>query len=672
MPFGAYKINAWGGNLNDGPIIPNGLTNVSGSLALSPLVIPNPSTQNYNDQIKFFGKSNIYYYWVLGYGSSAASYTACICYNLNTGVVTNSEISSNVSRGNNEVNAAEASNCGGQGMWGAVQSIWNQGLSANAIRANFTSVSNFTTAGSSAPNFSGGNTTADILQASNFDKGKSVTSSYVPGTNAFSSNSSSMFFAMGNNSGTNWLQFSTYTTSGTFTSRLNTNNTTQYYTTNGLRLCRFVTGSSISNYQFGYLGYHNSPQELYIGSILFNNTTLTFTQGASSLSIPYTSKNAMIKTIWENDVPVTDMAAVMYDNQYLKFVKFNGYGSSHSVTVSQPFLISSNANPWYRLSGTGINGLGALIYYEVDNNFYIKFFSINTTMDAIQWGEPILLQNNTVSNMTIMNAEVRYINTSFNVGIFASSSDGVSSAGNTVFTNILYPSIQRNNNSLLNSTSFFYNNAQSTYPALNSLQKKFGNTSLLCNGGMMRTLTQNCFSSIGTGPWTIEFWGYFTGNSAQSAAVFTVGNTSSSDYNFRVGYINSYRIAFFYSYLVGPSAGINNNQWQHIAIVSTTGSDITIYVNGLIGATATMGGPLNWASFTGSTKFTFADNAASNNPMLGYIDEFRLSKVARYPTSFTPPTAPFTNDVNTLCLMHFNGASTSTKIYDDYGPGYIG
>ncbi len=46
----------------------------------------------------------------------------------------------------------------------------------------------------------------------------------------------------------------------------------------------------------------------------------------------------------------------------------------------------------------------------------------------------------------------------------------------------------------------------------------------------------------------------------------------------------------------------------------------------------------------------------------GYIDEVRISDIARYTTDFDKPTAPFSADANTLALYHFNesgGASVS-------------
>ncbi len=53
--------------------------------------------------------------------------------------------------------------------------------------------------------------------------------------------------------------------------------------------------------------------------------------------------------------------------------------------------------------------------------------------------------------------------------------------------------------------------------------------------------------------------------------------------------------------------------------------------------------------------------------LYGWLDEVRISNVARWTTNFTPPTTPYRRDNNTLLLLHFddpNGARSTTDDVD--------
>jgi hypothetical protein len=75
----------------------------------------------------------------------------------------------------------------------------------------------------------------------------------------------------------------------------------------------------------------------------------------------------------------------------------------------------------------------------------------------------------------------------------------------------------------------------------------------------------------------------------------------------------------------------------------------------LLEDTATTGNKQDNGSFTiGKNGFGDFD---------GYIDEFRVSDIARYEgSSFTEPTSEFSVDSDTIALLHFNGANGSTDI----------
>jgi len=102
------------------------------------------------------------------------------------------------------------------------------------------------------------------------------------------------------------------------------------------------------------------------------------------------------------------------------------------------------------------------------------------------------------------------------------------------------------------------------------------------------------------------------------------------------------------------------NTWYHLAVtrnISTNGW--TFYVNGTSEATAT-----NATNFA-NNNIGIGALLTGGSTMNGWVDEIRISKIRRYTANFTAPTAAFTNDSNTLLLIHCNGTDASTTFTDD-------
>jgi hypothetical protein len=97
--------------------------------------------------------------------------------------------------------------------------------------------------------------------------------------------------------------------------------------------------------------------------------------------------------------------------------------------------------------------------------------------------------------------------------------------------------------------------------------------------------------------------------------------------------------------------------FYHIAVVKQ-GTAIACYLNGTSVATGTLAGTISTAARPFSIGSYYRIGANAN------VDELRLSKSARYTTSFTP-AGPFVNDLNTLMLLHMDGTNGSTTITDD-------
>lgn len=114
---------------------------------------------------------------------------------------------------------------------------------------------------------------------------------------------------------------------------------------------------------------------------------------------------------------------------------------------------------------------------------------------------------------------------------------------------------------------------------------------------------------------------------------------------------------------VGPSTALPGNQWFHFAVVKQ-GTLITVYVEGNpIGSFTSSG---TWGNNTGPLLLGTNVNFSSA-VFPGYIDEFRISKVARYTGSFTPPAARLPDPVRTIALLHMDGTNNSTVFTDETG-----
>jgi hypothetical protein len=168
-------------------------------------------------------------------------------------------------------------------------------------------------------------------------------------------------------------------------------------------------------------------------------------------------------------------------------------------------------------------------------------------------------------------------------------------------------------------------------------QQKFGTASLALDGsGDYLTFPANTTNDFGISNFTIECWVYVADASSYNC-IISVGDPIQF-------YVNNNTLECYVRPLVGvsnclgPSSSISNNTWCHVALVRN-GTALNAYVNGVSGTT-----------FSGSTATitAFSGNAAigiyspsSGLPFSGYIDDFRISRFARYTSNFTPTTEAF-------------------------------
>jgi hypothetical protein len=145
--------------------------------------------------------------------------------------------------------------------------------------------------------------------------------------------------------------------------------------------------------------------------------------------------------------------------------------------------------------------------------------------------------------------------------------------------------------------------------------------------------------------------------------------------------------------VIGYSWQPNIQQWYHLAITKGPDAEIRVYIDGVEQFVSYVdntdendnivdsGGTWRDLShpwwYRGSEIINSRDialfgqsgngavDAFAEVPKNVFHDELRLSKVLRYDGDFTPPTAPFTNDSDTVLLWHFEGTPGDDDFEDD-------
>ena len=204
---------------------------------------------------------------------------------------------------------------------------------------------------------------------------------------------------------------------------------------------------------------------------------------------------------------------------------------------------------------------------------------------------------------------------------------------------------------------------------ISTTQSKYGGASAYFDGTgdyLSSTSTQLDFS---TGDFTIEFW-FYASSTSGTQMLFESGTGASNDlqiliYNGTV------------SFGVGGgsktvSLSVSGLQWNHIACVKS-GTSLFFFLNGSVSSSTTQTINSKTAVYIGSRS----NGSISFN---GYIDDLRISKFARYTSTFTPPTAALPTTASstpadpyygyTSLLLHMGGANASTNFVDS-GPNAL-
>ena len=209
--------------------------------------------------------------------------------------------------------------------------------------------------------------------------------------------------------------------------------------------------------------------------------------------------------------------------------------------------------------------------------------------------------------------------------------------------------------------------------AVSTTQSKFGGASLVVS---LSASTSTHFVSIdssstsadlniGTGAFTYEAWFYpvANGGSSSTQASIIEGRSAANDGSSLGIYHNATNNlvvgALGTSTAMTSSQTVALNTWHHVAL-TRSGTTWTLWVNGASGATATSS-----TSISNPNIIRVGRGYVTTATFRGYIDEVRISNTARYTGAFTPSASAFTNDANTVFLMHANGTNGATTFTDD-------
>jgi len=194
-------------------------------------------------------------------------------------------------------------------------------------------------------------------------------------------------------------------------------------------------------------------------------------------------------------------------------------------------------------------------------------------------------------------------------------------------------------------------------PTISTAQSKIGSSSYYQPGTATNYAVVGNNSTLDLSDFTIEFWWYNTGNLPNGGGLTPFINSNvlfyigwNSGYVYDV-YAGGSKVSLSYS------VSLSQNTWYHVAF-QRSGSTITVWHNG---SQVTSG-----SGYTGTLGSTWDIGKYSSGYFWqGYLDEIRVSKVARYSSTFTPSTTAFTNDSDTVMLLHCEGTNGSTAVLDD-------
>ena len=192
------------------------------------------------------------------------------------------------------------------------------------------------------------------------------------------------------------------------------------------------------------------------------------------------------------------------------------------------------------------------------------------------------------------------------------------------------------------------------------------NTSYAFDGTGTRYLTDGTYLSVpsssdwavGTGQFTFELWVYVTQAVDNQVMMHNLTDaTVSTNWNFMLGASQVPTFNSGVAAIKGGSTSVSLNTWTHILVSRDGSNDVRMFIDGVEeGAAANSANDFSSDDFMQIARVAWSGGASFK----GYLDEIRISDIARHTTAFTPETTQCTSDANTLLLIHGGETKSGT------------
>lgn len=325
-----------------------------------------------------------------------------------------------------------------------------------------------------------------------------------------------------------------------------------------------------------------------------------------------------------------------------------------SVTTNWTLFFASGNGLTFFYNGATITSSGAT--FAANQWYHIAYSRSGTSgrlfINGVTPG--IVTDSNNYSSTTVLTVGSRYSAESFLQGFMT----GVriikgQALYKTTFVPPAAPTTTVSGTSLLlqASNAGIYDNAMQVdfetggNAQISTTQSKFGTGSIAFDGtgDYLKAPFQPQYSL--NGDFTVEAWVYLTTNThTGNLTIASLGynnSTGTGPWGFYLNGSGPYTLYFNTSgtnHASTTTATFTLNTWIHVTYCRS-GSTGRFFVNGNIVGTAIT----DTSTYTGTTESLFvgimSDGASA--PFVGYMDDFRITKYARYVANFTPPTQAF-------------------------------